>query len=228
LHVDATRLVGGIDLLPGPASAGVDTFYITITGKGGHAAAPHRVVDPIYLAGHVILALHGIVSRRLHPADPAVISIGSIHGGHTDNVIPDHVAMTGTIRFFEPEVQQSIHNELDRALQIARTLGGDYSLRIEIGYPPMHNSPAVVEVFRQVGADLLGAENIFTPRREMGAEDFGFFSQIAPGAMFSLGCQIEGDERKAHSPTFDIDERCLPIGVAMLAGAALRILASPV
>jgi amidohydrolase len=101
-------------------------------------------------------------------------------------------------------------------------------LRIEIGYPPIYNSPAVVEVFRQVGTELLGAENIFTPRREMGAEDFGFFSKIAPGAMFSLGCRIEGDERKPHSPTFDLDERCLPVGVAMLAGAALRILENPV
>jgi amidohydrolase len=224
LHVDADTAAGDITLGAGPISAGVDTFYATITGKGGHGAYPHQVVDPIYIAGHVILALHGIVSRRLHPVAPAVISIGSIHGGATNNVIPDRVEMSGTIRFMEPEVRRQIHAEIERALGVARALGGDYVLRIEPGGSPMINDAEVVNLIRKVATELLGDEHIQPHKQEMGAEDFGAFSELAPGAMFMLGCRIEGDERKHHHPRFDINERCLPIGAAILAEAALRLL----
>lgn len=224
LHVDPSIGVGDIVLETGPASAGVDTFYATLLGRGGHGASPHRTVDPIYIAGHVILALHGIVSRRIDPMAPAVISVGSIHGGQADNVIPDRVELTGTVRYMKTEVQQQLHAEIERALQIARALGGDYELRLEMGYPPMINDAGMVDLFRQVAADLLGEEHIRPPHPGMGAEDFGYFSALAPGAMVGLGCRIEGDERVAHNPRFDIDERCLPVGAAILAEAALRLL----
>jgi amidohydrolase len=224
LHVDSFLEVGNIVAHAGPVSAGVDTLYASILGQGGHGAAPHRVVDPIYLTGHVILALHGIVSRRLDPFDPAVLSIGSIRGGHAENVIPDRVELIATLRYLEPEVQETLHAEIERALSVARALGGDYEHRIEIGYPPMLNDESVVAVIREVGIDLLGVDHLRPPEQHLGAEDFGFFSALAPGAMFSLGCQLDGDRRKAHSPTFDIDERCLPIGTAILAETALRLL----
>jgi amidohydrolase len=224
LHVDITRPTGDITVEDGVASAGVDTFYITVIGQGGHGAAPHRVVDPIHIAGHVILALHGIVSRRLRPYDPAVISVCTIHGGNTDNVVPEQVEMSGTIRFFTTEVQQQIHAEIERALGVAQALGGDYRLRIAIGYPPMVNDPGMTALIREVVTDLLGEGHLRPPRQEMGAEDFGFFSARAPGAMFSLGCQRPGEERRAHSPRFDIDEACLPIGAAILSETALRFL----
>lgn len=224
LHVDPSVSAGDIVLETGPSSAGVDTFYATILGRGGHGASPHKAVDPIYIAAHVILALHGIVSRRLDPMAPAVVSIGSIHGGQADNVIPDRVELTGTIRYMKPEVQRQLHAEIERALQIARALGGDYELRLEIGYPPMINDARIVDFLRKVALDLLGEEHIRPPRPGMGAEDFGYFSALAPGAMLGLGCKIEGDERVAHSPRFDIDERCLPVGAAILAEAALRLL----
>lgn len=226
LHVDAGAPVGTISVDAGASSAGVDTFYATIIGKGGHGAYPHKVVDPIYLAGHAILALHGIVSRRLHPTDLAVVSIGSIHGGQADNVIPETVEMTGTIRYMAPEVQQKIHAEIERALKVTRGWGGDYQLKIEIGYPPMFNHPLVVDLVTRATADLIGADNIRPPRRDMGAEDFGFFSKLAPGAMFRLGARIEGDERKHHHPRFDIAESCLSLGAALLAETALRYLRS--
>lgn len=227
LHTDPTIAVGDISVEAGPYSAGVDTAHIAIIGKGGHGAAPHKVVDPIYLSGHVILALHGIVSRRLHPLDPAVISIGSIHGGVVENVIPERVEMLATIRFMSREVQQQIHAEIERALSVARALGGDYELRFELGYPPMINDAGVVATFKQVAADLLGAEHVVPRKNGMGAEDFAYLSQLAPGAMFRLGARIEGDERKQHNPSFDIDERCLPIGVAILTETALRVLNAP-
>jgi amidohydrolase len=224
LHVNASKPVGDVVMGAGPASAGVDTFYATILGRGGHGSSPHKVVDPIYIAGHVILALHGIVSRRLDPAKPAVISIGSIHGGLADNVIPERVELCGTIRFMDPDVQKQIHAEIEQALGTARAMGGDYELRIEIGCPPMINDARINTLLRDVAADLIGAEHVLDPELHMGAEDFGAFSELAPGAMFGLGCRIEGDERRAHDSHFDIDERCLPIGAAILAEAVLRLL----
>jgi amidohydrolase len=222
LHVDSSTPVGEITIGAGPVSAGVDTFHAAIVGRGGHGAYPHRVVDPIHIVGHVILALHGIVSRRIHPGDKAVISIGSIHGGEADNVIPQQVKMSGTIRYTEAEVQEQIHAEIEQALQIAQAMGGDYTLEIDIGPPPMINAPQAVELLSQVAADLLGAEHVRSARQEMGAEDFAYFSSLADGATFRLGCRIEGDERNHHHPRFDVDEGCLPIGAAILAEAALR------
>jgi amidohydrolase len=223
LHVDPATPVGSIRLSSGPSSGGVDSFFATIYGKGGHGASPHTVVDPIYITGHVLLALHGIVSRRLDPFAPAVISIGSLHGGQAENVIPDRVELAGTIRFLEKDVQAQIHTEVERALSIARLMGGDYELEIQTGTPPMINDPGVVQVMSQAAGDLLGAEHVLPPKDGLGAEDFGCFSEIAPGAMFSLGCRIEGDERHLHNPRFDIDEGCLPVGAAILAETALRL-----
>jgi amidohydrolase len=224
LHVDSDRDTGDIALDAGASSAGVDTLYATIIGRGGHGAYPHEALDPIHLAGHVILALYGITSRRLNPFDPAVITVGSIQGGHAENVIPERVKMMATIRYMEPEVQKTLHAEIERALNVARALGGDYEYKIEIGYPPMYNDAKIVDLLEEVATDLLGVEHIKPPDKGMGAEDFGVFSKLAPGAMFSLGSGIEGEQRVGHSPRFDIDERCLPIGAAILAEAALRLM----
>jgi amidohydrolase len=212
LHVRANLPVGDISVEAGPVSAGVDTFHAAIIGQGGHGAYPHLLVDPIYIAGHVIPALNGIVSRRLSPTDPAVVSIGSIHGGRAANVIPGKVEISGTVRFMSQAVRERIYADIERALEVARTLGGDYELQIEPGGLPMVNDEAVVDLIREVAADLLGSEHVLEQEVSMGAEDFGAFSELAPGAMFRLGCRIEGDKRQGHNPRFDIDERCLPIG----------------
>jgi len=156
--------------------------------------------------------------------DPAVVTVGTIHGGRADNVVPERVEISGTIRFMQPEVQKAIHEEIERALQVARALGGDYELKFVIGCPPMIGDAGVVEVLRQVAEDLLGPGHLPAPTVEMGAEDFAVLSNLAPGAMFGLGCRIEGDMRHAHHPRFDIDEGCLPIGTAVMAEAALRLL----
>jgi amidohydrolase len=224
LHVDTDWDAGDVVMEAGPASAGVDTLHATIVGQGGHGAHPHEAVDPVYLAAHVILALHGIRSRRLDPFDPAIITVGSIHGGQAENIIPEQVKMLATIRYMRPEVQKTLHAEIERALGVARTLGGDYEYQIEIGYPPMLNDKGIVDLQKRVAADLLGAEHLKPADQSLGAEDFGFFSSLAPGAMFNLGCRIEGDPRIAHNPHFDIDERCLPVGTAILAETALRFL----
>jgi amidohydrolase len=227
LHVAASIKSGEIEL-DEYAAAGVDTFYAKIIGKGGHGSTPHKVIDPIFISGHVILAIHNIISRRLQPFEPAVISIGSINGGQVDNVIPEEVKLTGTIRFLNPKVQKQIHSEIQRAMEIAKTLGGDYELKIVEGYPPMYNHPDVVAQLKTVIGELIGMDKILEPEPEMGAEDFGFFIQDIPGAMFFLGCRIEGDTRRHHNSKFDINEDCMPVGAAILTSSALKFLNSNV
>ena len=224
-HVDPLKPVGTIGINAGPNSGGVDSWYGVISGKGGHGAHPDKTIDPFYLLAHVILALNGIVSRRINPFEPAVVSIGSISGGFTENVIPESVKLTGTLRFMEEKVHQKIHEEIKRAFDIAKALGGDYELKFEIGGPPMINDKAVSEVIETAGRDILGAENVLEIEKTLGAEDFGEFMKHAPGAMFTLGTQKQGHEDYLlHHPKFDLDERALPIGTAMLVETARRFL----
>ncbi len=222
LHVDTATPVGQIRVSAGPSSGGVDSFFGKVIGRGGHGARPQDTIDPFYLTAHVILALNAVVSRHIAPFDPAVVSLGAVHGGHTQNVIPDQVDLTGTLRYTEPRVQNQIHTEIRRAFEVARALGGDYALRFELGAPPMVNHPRAVDLIRSVAGALLGEENVLPIEKDLGAEDFGSFLALAPGAMFMLGVRREGDERFAHSPAFDIDENALPLGSAILAQAALR------
>jgi amidohydrolase len=224
-HVDPTRPVGTIGIDSGPASGGVDSWFGEIRGKGGHGASPHVAVDTFYLTAHVMLALSAITSRRIDPFAPSIVSIGSVTGGFTENVIPDSVRITGTLRFTTAEIQEQIHAEIKRAFEVARALGGDYSLEFEIGSPPMINDQHVSQVIETVGVDLLGKDNVHEPRKTLGAEDFGSFMEHAPGAMFTLGVQKKGhEEYYLHHPKFELDERALPLGTAVLVETALRFL----
>lgn len=224
LHVDSSIAVGDVGLIAGPASAGVDTLYATLIGRGGHGSRPESTVDPIYIASHVVLALYGILARRVPANSPAVISVGSIHGGQADNVIPERVELSATIRYTSSETQQLLHREITQALSVAQAMGGDFDHRIVVGYPPMVNNPDIVALLSRVASSLLDSDHVHYLEPEMGAEDFGFFSAVAPGAMFMLGAKLQDDGRQHHNPRFDIDERCLPIGAAILAEAALRLL----
>jgi amidohydrolase len=224
-HVDPAKPVGSISISSGPCSGGVDSWFGLITGKGGHGAFPHKAIDPFYLSAHVILALNAIVSRRLNPFDPAVVSIGSLAGGFTENVIPESVKITGTLRFTDAGVQDQIHTEIKRAFEVARALGGEYELEFQIGAPPMVNEESVSSAIERVGKDLLGAENVHAIDRTLGAEDFGSFLNHAPGAMYTLGVQLAGHEDYLlHHPKFDLDERALPIGTSVLVETALRFM----
>jgi amidohydrolase len=152
-----------------------------------------------------------------------VISVCSIHGGQASNVIPSTVELSGTIRFLNEEVQKTLHREIEKSLAIVSSLGGEYDLMIEIGYPPGYNDPQMAELVRSQAAAMIGEENLALPQRTMGAEDFGYFAQHAPGAMFSLGVKGERDDH-LHSPTFVLDEAALPLGAALLARSALKFL----
>lgn len=224
LHVEPSAPVGCLRIKSGPVSGGVDSWFGEIIGIGGHGAHPHETIDPFIIAAHVILALNGIVSRRLDPFDPAVVSIGSLHGGFTENVIPELVKLSGTLRYTEKRVQEQIHSEIRRVFEITPTLGGDYNLRFEIGTSPMVNSPVVSDLIAAVAGDLLGKENLLPWKYELGAEDFSCFLDLAPGAMFTLGTRSGRFNCHLHNPDFDLDENCLPIGAAVLAETALRYL----
>lgn len=229
LHVDSTQPLGEITLRPGASSAAVDSFRAWITGTGGHGAYPHQTTDPLWMLGPVLMALHGIVARRIDPMQPAVVSLGEIHGGAASNVIPRDVYVHGTLRSFDPNVREQLLAEVERALAVSRAFGGDYRLEVERGYPAGHNHSTVTEWLREVATRVIGPNCVDTTRTGMGAEDFAYMTQQAPGAMFMLGAALpDGTYRAHHTPVFDIDERALPYGAAILAETARRFLAGEV
>lgn len=229
LHVDSNLPVGKITIREGASSAAVDTFRGWITGSGGHGAYPHLGTDPLWMLLPVMQALHGIVARRINPMQPAVVSLGVVRGGTASNVIPAEVYLEGTLRSFDPQVREQLIAEVERAFAVARAVGGDYRLEIERGYPAGYNDARVSAWIAETITDLIGADAIDRSRTGMGAEDFAYMTQKAPGAMFMLGAAIDdGVSRGHHTPIFDIDERALPIGAAILAETARRYLAGEV
>jgi amidohydrolase len=225
-HVAPEHPVGKIAISAGHVAAGVDSWFGKIYGVGGHGAHPELTVDPFYLLSHIILGLNAIISRRVQPFQAAVVSIGTIHGGFAQNVIPAEVEITGTLRYMTPEVHAQIKAEIERVFEIARNLGGDYELRFVSGGKPMFNAESTATLLCETGIALLGEENVMSFKPTLGGEDFSEFTNLIPGAMFNLGTLIEGDERTLHHPRFDINEQAMPIGTAMLVEAALRFLKS--
>ncbi len=225
LHVDASHDVGVVATREGPMMAAADRFRAVIRGSGGHAARPQSTVDPIALSAHVINAIQQVVSRRINPLEPAVITIGTINGGTVENVIPDTVTLTGTIRSFTPETRTKLHEELEKACRIVEPLGGTLEFELNWGYPPTSNSPEATQVAVEALSDLLGAENVKVAVQGMGAEDFSFMSEVAPGCFVRLGVHDPawGDKiYNVHRADFRMDEDALPIGSAVLAAAALN------
>jgi amidohydrolase len=225
LHVDSTQPFGQVTIREGPSSAAVDSFKAWITASGGHGAYPHEATDPLWMLGPVLMALHGIVARRVDPMKPAVVSLGQIHGGAASNVIPAEVFLEGTLRSFDPQVREQLIAEVERALAVARAFGGDYRLDVHRGYPAGQNHPDVSAWLARTAAALIGQGAIDRTRAGMGAEDFAYMTLEAPGAMFMLGAAVGDTLRPHHTPVFDIDERALPVGAAILAETARRFLA---
>jgi amidohydrolase len=224
LHVDSGKPSVQVEIGGGFVGAAVDDFRAFIKGEGCHGASPHKGIDPIYLQAQVVNAIQGIRSRRIDPMQQAVITIGAIHGGSATNVIPDEVSMIGTIRSFDEAVRDQLHAELEKAFSIVRALGGDYTLKITRGYPALHNNHDVAALIRQVSIEAIGEDKTHAAVPQMGAEDFAYMTQLAPGAMFMLGAKYDDLNRPHHSPIFDISEACLPVGAAVLAETAVRLL----
>jgi amidohydrolase len=225
LHVMSTHPVGEVAVKSGWFSATVDTFKAWLTARGGHGAYPHEAGDPIWMLGPVLSTLHGIVARRINPLQPAVVSLGQVHAGTASNVIPPEVYLQGTLRSFDPDVREQLLAEVDRALSVVRPLGGDYRLEVLRGYPAGWNSPTVSGWLSAVTADLLGQQAVINRPMGMGAEDFAYMCQQAPGAMFLLGASlVDGQDRGHHTNKFNIDETVMPAGAAILAETARRFL----
>lgn len=224
LHVASEIPAGKVISTPGPLTASVDDFNATIIGKGCHGAHPDEGIDPIYLAAQVLNALHGIRARRINPIRPAVVTIGTIHGGTARNVIPDEVTITGTLRSYDPDVREQLRVEVERALGVARALGGDFKLEFILGCPSVINDTGVAEALQGTARDIVGAENVIDREPSMGGEDFSYMTNRAPGAMFLLGAKRDEIDRPHHNPLFDLDESVFKTGAAILAETAVRLL----
>ncbi|MEZ4862812.1 MAG: amidohydrolase [Caldilineaceae bacterium] len=224
LHVASEQPASTIMIRGGYATAAEDSFFITLTGTGGHGAYPHQTIDPTFILAQVLNAINGIRARRIDPTKAGTISIGTIHAGTATNIIPAKVEVSGTIRTFDEETRALIKHELESVLQVARALGGDYTLKIRSGYPATYNAPEVAALIEQTATEMLGAESLIPPKAGMGAEDFSYMAQKAPGAMFMLGAKYDDKDRPHHTPVFDISEEALPVGTAMLAEVTCRLL----
>lgn len=226
LHMDPEYPVGEVKLNSGYSMSNVDTFEACISGIGGHAAYPHLGTDPIWMLGPVLQALYGLVNRRVSPLEPAVISLGHIEGGSSTNIIPREIKLKGTIRTYDDKVREQLHDELDQIFSITKNLGGEYQLNINRGEPALDNHPVTTDWLEKTIKDLFPHFKIRKGPFGMGGEDFGYMTRAVPGSMFFLGAAIDdqNEERGLHMPTFDIDEKVLPIGVAILAETATRYL----
>jgi amidohydrolase len=223
IHIGAHMATGKAFVRTGPYMAGTDTFVATINGQASHAARPHEGIDAIVLAAHVVLACQSIVSRRISPTSAGVLTIGTIEGGSAENVVAHRVRFRGTMRYYDDQVRATLQRELRAAVRVADAMGGRGELELRHGYPPVINDAAATEVARKVANDLLGPDGIAEYEPMMAAEDFAFYQRIVPGCFFWLGAALN-PPREHHRSDFDIDERVLPVGAALLAGCALQFL----
>lgn len=224
-HVFTPYKVGTLAFCPGKMMASTDELYITIHGKGGHAAYPHQLIDPVVISAQIISALQQLVSRSTVPVDPAVISIGKVIANGATNVIPDSVYMEGTLRAMDADVRSMLQKKIRTTISgIAEAMGGKAEVDIQIGYPPLVNDTALTERSIANAKEYLGAENVFIAEPRMGAEDFAFYSQKVPACFYRLGTgnPDKGITSNIHTPTFNIDEDAIKIGMGFMAFNALK------
>ena len=220
LHVNPQLEVGKLSFRGGKVMASADEIYITIKGKGGHAAAPHLTSDTILVASHLIVSLQQVISRARNPLSPSVLSITSVQGGNTTNVIPSHVKLMGTFRAMDEEWRFKAHDIIKKhTTALVESMGATVDVLIDVGYPTVYNNEALNETARGLGEAYMGAENVSETEVRMGAEDFGYYSQQIPGCFFRLGTAngAKGITSGVHTPTFDVDEEAIEIGMGMMA-----------
>ncbi len=220
LHVHPGLPCGQLSFRKGRVMASADEIYITIHGRGGHAAAPHLTADTLLIASHLVVSLQQIISRNNNPVPPSVLSICSIQGGHTTNVIPSEVKLMGTFRAMDEKWRYQAHELIKRQTKaIVEGMGAEVDIHIDVGYPAVDNHPAFTEEVWERAAAWLGRENVSETEMRMGAEDFGYYSQQIPGCFFRLGVRNEsqGIFQHGHTPLLIIDEMAIEIGMGSLA-----------
>jgi amidohydrolase len=226
LHVHPGLETGKLSFRGGMVMASADEIYITIRGKGGHAAAPHLTVDTILVASHLIVSLQQIISRNRNPFSPSVLSITSVQGGHTTNVIPSEVKLMGTFRAMDEQWRLKAHELIRKqATELVHSMGAEIDLHIDIGYPMVHNNEVLDTIARAEAAQFMGKENVLDTEVRMGSEDFGYYTQQIPGCFYRLGVMNveKGIVSGVHTPTFNIDESAIEIGAGMMAWFGSRL-----
>ena len=220
LHVHPQLPVGQVSFRAGKVMASADEIYITVKGKGGHAAAPNLTTDTLLVASQMVVALQQVISRNRDPHQPSVLSITSIQGGHTTNVIPSEVKMMGTFRAMDEGWRFKAHELIRNIVEgIAQSMGAEVDLHIDVGYPSVYNNDVLHEKAKAVAIDYLGSARVEETELRMGAEDFGYYSQQIPGCFYRLGVMNKerGIVSGVHTPTFNIDESAIETGMAMMA-----------
>ncbi len=225
MHVHPGLPVGKFSFRKGRVMASADEIFITIKSKGGHAAQPHLTADTILIASNLIVSLQQIISRNNNPTSPSVLSICSVQGGHTTNVIPSEVKLKGTFRAMNEEWRRKAHQLIKKqSEELVHAMGAEADVLIDVGYPFVDNDPVLTEAAWQLANEYWGKENIEETELRMGAEDFGFYTHVIPGCFYRLGVGNEekGIIHNVHTPKFNIDEDAISNGMQMMAWLAAK------
>ncbi|MBW3535619.1 MAG: amidohydrolase [Gemmatimonadetes bacterium] len=223
LHVGGHLPAGKLFVSEGTIMAGSEELRIEVRGDGSHAAHPEQGIDALVLAAQGVIAAQTAVSRRISPMDSGVVTFGRIEGGTAPNIVADRVRLHGTLRYFRDEVRDRLAEAVTGAFEGLEAQGARVDVRVGPGYLPVVNDRAVTDQVRRAAASVLGEEAVLRMDRWMGAEDFAFLARAAPGCFVWLGA-APATPREHHHPEFDIDESVLPLGAAVLAASAERLL----
>ena len=224
-HVWPDLPVGQFGIMPGPIMGNSDRFKIVIKGASGHASMPHQTVDAIVVANQVISALQTIVSRNVDPMDSAVITIGKIEGGYRYNVVADEVTLEGTARTFRDETKALVKDRLHTIVKgIVDAMGANADIQYWDGYPATVNTPEWADLVKATASRLFGESSVPSLQPSMGGEDFGRFLQKYPGVYYWLGTSTGEGQKPLHDPQFKVNEDAIPIGIELMAQAALDAL----
>jgi amidohydrolase len=226
LHTFAHMEVGKVGYTPGPAMAAADRFIIRIKGRQSHGASPHLSIDPIVMASQAVLSLQTIRSRNLSPFTPSVVTVGLIRGGERNNIIPEQVEMHGTVRTFDPAVQDEVERRMREILDgVTRAGGGSYEIQYDRITPVTVNNPDLARRLHPTLVRLMGGSNVVDVAPTTGAEDFAFFATVAPTFFYRLGTTPPGQKSgDHHTPTFIADDAAIPIGMRTMTGLVLDYL----
>ncbi len=223
-HVYPSLHSGQAGFREGKYMASSDEIYLTIRGKGGHAAMPHQTTDSVLIASHILVALQQIVSRHAEASTPTVLSFGRMIADGAVNVIPPEVTLEGTFRTMDDNWRKEAHDRMiNMANSIAESMGGSCEIKIVEGYPVLQNDHTVTKRSMELAAQYLGEENVRELDIRMTAEDFAFFAGRYPALLYRLGVKESGDHppRELHTPTFNIDEQAMKTGMGLMAWLAL-------
>lgn len=226
LHIINSLEAGKVGVRVGGMFASVDEFTVRIRGRGGHAAHPESLIDPILVSSQAVSALHQIVGRNVSALESAVLSVGMIRGGTAFNIIPDEVELKGTVRAFDDATRDRVMARMEEVLTgITAGAGASYEIEDIYQSPVVINDPDVTSVVRRAAGQAIGEENVVECEPSMGGDDQAYFQKEVPGCYFIVG---GGNEEKGygphHSRTFGFDERALEVGLRVMTEAALEYL----